>query len=75
MADTSTDVDRRVKVPLYARSGVPETWLLDLEQETLTAYRDPAADGYRAVQVLRRGEQLAPAACPERALAVGNLLG
>jgi Uma2 family endonuclease len=30
VAETSAAVDREVKVPLYARFGVPEVWLVDL---------------------------------------------
>ena len=30
VAETSVDVDRDVKVPLFARAGVPEVWLVDL---------------------------------------------
>src|SRR5262247_3069789 len=28
--DTSAESDRGVKLPLYARAGIPEAWLLDL---------------------------------------------
>ncbi len=64
-----------MKIPLYARSGIPEVWLIDLQQETLTVYRDPTPDGYRTARVLHRGDSIAPAAFPERALAVVDLLG
>ncbi len=74
VAHTSADPDRRVKVPLYARAGVPEVWLVDLPQDTITAYRDPTPSGYRTARVFRRGEQIAPNAFPDRALAVADLL-
>lgn len=75
VADSSADPDRRVKVPLYARSDVPETWLVDLDQENVTVYRDPTSEGYRTARVARRGEAIAPAAFPDRPLAVGDILG
>lgn len=75
VAGSTTDPDRRVKVPLYGRSGIPEVWLVDLEQETVTVYRDPTADGYRTAQVLRRGDSLAVAAFPDKTLAVEDILG
>ena len=74
VADSSADPDRRVKVPLYARSGIHEVWLVDLEQDTITIYRDPTPDGYRNARVARRGDELAPAAFPDRALAVADIL-
>lgn len=75
VADASAELDRRVKIPLYARSGIPEAWLIDLQQETLTVYCDPTPDGYRTAQVLHRGDSIAPSAFPDRALAVADLLG
>lgn len=74
VADSSADPDRRVKVPLYARSGIQEVWLVDLEQETVTIYRDPAPDGYRTAQVVRRGDELAPAAFPHVTLKAADLI-
>jgi Uma2 family endonuclease len=75
VADTSVDYDRQVKVPLYARGGVPETWLVDLPQAILWVYREPTPDGYRSIRMLRRGDRVAPAAFPDRELAVDSILG
>src|SRR5262245_1730768 len=46
VADTSEHYDRHVKVPLYARHGIPEVWLADLTAGSITAYRQPGAEGY-----------------------------
>ena len=75
VAETSSRYDRRVKVPLYARHGIPECWLVDLDQVTITIYRDPTPTGYRTARTLRRGEMLAPLAFPGLELAVANILG
>ncbi len=74
VSDTTAEVDRRVKVPLYARSAVPEVWLVDLQQETVTIYLDPAPTGYRTARVVRRGENLAPGAFPDHPLVVADIL-
>ena len=75
IGDTTVEIDRRVKVPLYAKNGIVEVWLVDLEQETITIYRDPSPHGYRTARVARRGEQIAPSVFPDRPLAVSDLLG
>ena len=75
VADASVEGDRRVKVPLYAKAGIPEVWLFDVNAERIEVYRTPTSDGYRDVRVLRRGESLAPGAFPDLALAVDDLLG
>ena len=75
VADTSLEYDRGVKVPLYARAGVSEVWLVDLLADVLVVYRDPSPEGYRLVRTVRRGETLAPLAFPDRPLAADDLLG
>ncbi|MBI3965180.1 MAG: Uma2 family endonuclease [Chloroflexi bacterium] len=75
IAKTSIDYDRQVKLALYARSGIPEAWLVDLNQDSILVYRDPSADGYGTVRVARRSEEIAPLAFPDRPLSVTALLG
>jgi Uma2 family endonuclease len=75
VADSSAQFDRRVKLPLYARKGIPEIWLVDLRRETMAVHRDPAPDGYRTSTVLRRGDRIAPVAFPDREIAIADILG
>jgi Uma2 family endonuclease len=75
VADTSLALHRRVKLPLYARAGIPEVWLVDLQHELVHVYQEPTGDGYRVTRTARRGERVAPAAFPDRDLAVNDLLG
>ena len=56
VADTSGDFDRQIKVPRYARGGVTELWLVDLDREVVVVYRDPSADAYQHMQLFHRGE-------------------
>ena len=73
--DTSTPTDRDVKLPLYARAGIAETWLVDLGADTVEVYRQPTASSYSDARVLRRGERVSPLAFPELTLTVDELLG
>jgi Uma2 family endonuclease len=75
ISDTSTAADRQVKIPLYARSGIPEVWLVGLNEDTIGVYRDPTPAGYRTVLTVRRGESLATLAFPDRLLAAADVLG
>jgi Uma2 family endonuclease len=74
VADTSLENDRRSKVPLYARCGILETWLVDLTRNVLEIYREPTRDGYRSVQRLRRGDRIAPQAFPDFEIAIESIL-
>lgn len=53
VADTSLTYDREVKLPLYARHGIPEAWLVDLRADRVELHQLPAAEGYQ--RILRPG--------------------
>ena len=55
VSDSSAEFDRQIKMPRYARGGVVELWLVELERDVVVVYRDPAGDAYQHVQVFRRG--------------------
>ena len=54
VADTTVAGDRRVKLPLYARAGIPIAWLVDLPKRAVEIYREPQAGAYGSVQRLGR---------------------
>ena len=58
VADTSVRYDRSVKIPLYARAGIRELWLVDPERERIEVLRQPASGSYRSVRTHRRGGRL-----------------
>lgn len=58
VADTTVGWDRGVKIPLYARAGVAEVWLVDLAAETVEVSRRPGSDGYGESHRAGRGDQL-----------------
>jgi Uma2 family endonuclease len=74
VADTSLRTDRDIKLRLYARFGIQETWLVDLQHNLVVVAREPTAEGYRLITTARRGDRLAPVAFPDRALAVDDIL-
>jgi Uma2 family endonuclease len=73
--DTSVAHDRRVKLPIYARRGVPEVWLVEVNRSTVEAHTEPSGSGYRERRVVDRAGSLAPRAFPEIALAVQEMVG
>jgi len=73
--DTSAETDRHVKLPLYARAGIGEVWLLDLTTDRVDIFRQPTADGYRQATTLERRDRLTPEAFPDFSLTVADLLG
>ncbi len=75
VVESSGDYDREVKVPLYARFGIREVWLVDLEKGILEVYREPSQKGYRTRQLLGDDATVSPIAFPEIELSVSEVLG
>jgi Uma2 family endonuclease len=64
VSDTTLAYDRGVKLPLYARAGIREVWIVDLPNETIERYTSPSAEGYRRVEQKHRGQTLESSALP-----------
>ena len=75
VSDTSIAHDRGRKLRLYARTGVPEVWIVNRKADAIEVFRGPSPEGYREVYEARRGEELAPAAFPDLRLSVSDILG
>lgn len=81
VAESSLGFDRGHKGSLYARAGVADYWIVNLVDETLEIYRQPALDRsaefgwrYLDVQVLRPGAFVSPLSRPDVTIAVADLL-
>ena len=58
VADTTLATDLRIKMPLYARGGIPEAWVVDVNEKVVHVFRGPGANGYRETFIARGEEQL-----------------
>ncbi len=74
VAKTSLAYDREVKVALYARYGVPEYWLVNLQDNVVEVYRRPFAQGYKETLVFAKGDTLTPALLPDVHIAVQEIV-
>jgi Uma2 family endonuclease len=59
VSDSSLEYDRQIKLPLYARAEIPETWLADLNGGVVLVHREPSDGAYRVVHLAGRGERIA----------------
>lgn len=64
VSDTTLSYDRDTKLPLYARAGIAESWIVDLAGGAIERHNDPAEDGYRRTERAGRGRELASEALP-----------
>ena len=64
--------DLKTKAPLYARAGIPEYWVLDVEQRRLFVHRLPEGGAYTSITVFAEPESIAPLAAPDKEFAVAD---
>ena len=74
VADASLPLDRDVKIPLYARAGVPEVWLVDLVSRSISVFVEPDANGFHSEAVLSGGQILSPRRLPGFRIAVDEVV-
>ena len=58
VSDSTLALDRKVKLPLYAKAGVVETWLVNLMNKQVEVYINPVDGKYQQKQIFKREEQL-----------------
>lgn len=73
VADTTRAFDLGTKVPLYARCGIAEVWVVDVIESTIHVFREPNAAGYGTSLTVKPGQSVACAAVPEASLEVREL--
>lgn len=75
VSDSSVEYDRDIKLPLYARAGIPEMWLVNLPQETIEIYTQPFDGKYQEFRMVKRGESLTPKSIPALTINADVVLG
>ncbi len=73
VADSSPRSDR-ARLPAYARFGIAEVWLVDLNDDVILAHHEPLDDRYGLLRACRRGETIRPQFRPELVLDVEAIL-
>lgn len=73
VADSSIRYDREIKLPLYARHGIPEVWLIDIETRRLETFRQPAEQGYRETAAAADLSRMTVLELPDAALDLSDL--
>jgi Uma2 family endonuclease len=75
VADSTLDTDRSTKAALYARAGIPDYWVLDLNRHRLIVHREPAGGKYTSVVEYLEHEIVSPLAAPQSEFRVAAAFG
>lgn len=73
ISDSTLARDRVTKSLAYAKAGIQQYLVLNLQNETLEEYREPGEDGYQFKRTLRKGDSLNLTAFPEVEIKIDDL--
>jgi Uma2 family endonuclease len=65
VSESSVQVDRKDKVPAYARARIPEVWLINVPEKKVEVFRAPRGGNYVMRFEARPGDPLAPEKFPD----------
>ena len=79
VSDSTLAFDRQTKGHLYAEAGIPEYWIVNLNDGKLEVYREPTAPAtgtayYRETLTLGPSDAVSPLAVPGSSICVADLL-
>lgn len=75
VSDSTIHYDRKTKIPLYARYGIVEAWLINLEQDSIEVYLKPQEQGYREKHIFSRDEFIVSSQLSHIKVMVSEVLG
>lgn len=73
VADSTLRFDLGIKVPLYARHGIAEAWVVDLAEKAVRVFRDPSENGYHTSFSVSSGGNIGVLALPSVSIDVALL--
>ncbi len=76
IADSSLAQDRITKAAIYAGTGIPDYWLVNLREGCVEMFRAPERDmrRYTSATIGRRGEHIRLLTFPDVSVAVDDVL-
>ncbi|MEG4997291.1 Uma2 family endonuclease [Microcoleus sp. B4-D4] len=74
VADSSLAYDREIKAKIYARSGITDYWILNVNDRQLHVFREPTEDGYQSEIILGESASISPLQFPAFNIAIQQML-
>jgi Uma2 family endonuclease len=74
VSDSTVNYDRKIKMPLYARHGIIESWLINLEKNCIEVYLEPQTLGYAKTWIFHQGDIIIPSQLAQIQIAVSDVL-
>ena len=74
VADSSFKYDRETKGKAYAKSGIADYWVLDVNDRKLHVFREPTQEGYQSEVILLEETSVLPLQFPTLEIALQDML-
>lgn len=75
VSDSTLEYDRETKKTMYAEAGIKEFWLVNLKQDLVETYTDPANGVYYEMKIFGRGETASSKHITALSLETDGILG
>ena len=75
VAHSSLASDMTEKAQLYAESGIPEYWVVDVEGKSIHVFSSPSDDSYLQRRTIPIDADVSPVCCPDAVLSLADLFG
>ena len=75
VADSTLAFDLGRKQRMYARAGIRELWVVDLQRDRIHVFRQPEGGSYGEHTIHERGDAITLIAFPELTVVVNDILG
>jgi Uma2 family endonuclease len=75
VSDSTLEYDRQIKLPLYARAGVPEVWIVNINEERVETFAEVSGGAYRTTASVARGEEVQSRSLANLRLCVSEIFG
>ncbi len=74
VSDSTLETDREIKIPLYAKHGILETWIINCNNQSLEVYRHPTPNNYQQKLTLFSGEKISCLSFPDEEFTVNEMM-
>ena len=75
VSDSTLKYDQEIKLPLYSKSGIPEYWIIDVNENQILKYTHPEGDQYLKKEIISVENSIHCNHFPEIKLNVKDILG
>lgn len=73
VSDSTVHYDRGVKLGVYARAGIREVWIANVDRQVIEVYREPLEGRYRTSFEVARPDAVSPAAFPDLSFGIADI--